>query len=111
MYASMDWGGEKQKKKIKKYGRKMILRGGMEESRRKARLITSAEAALRASPREARIVRTKRFAMKPMTPEDAVLQMDLLSHDFFVFRNAGTMEVNVVYRRNDGEYGVIEPEP
>src|SRR2546428_712412 len=104
MYASIDLVMTKLKKQIEKYRSKMILKRRIEESRRKARLITSAEAALRASPPEARIVRTKRFAMKPMTPEDAVLQMDLLGHDFFVFRNAGTMEVNVVYRRNDGAY-------
>ncbi|OLC38764.1 MAG: ribosomal subunit interface protein [Gemmatimonadetes bacterium 13_1_40CM_4_65_7] len=94
-----------------KYRSKMILKRRIEESRRKARLLSSAEAALRAGPPGGGIVRTKRFAMKPMTPEDAVLQMELLGHDFFVFRNASTMEVNVVYRRNDGGYGVIEPEP
>ncbi|MBI2122962.1 MAG: sigma 54 modulation/S30EA ribosomal C-terminal domain-containing protein, partial [Armatimonadetes bacterium] len=59
---------------------------------------------------ESPIVRTKRFAMKPMTPDEAVMQMDLLGHDFFVFRNSGTMEVNVVYRRTDGKYGLIEPD-
>lgn len=56
-----------------------------------------------------RIVRVKRFEMKPMTPEEAVFQMEALGHDFFVFRNAGTDEINVVYRRRDGDYGLIEP--
>lgn len=56
------------------------------------------------------LVRTKRFAMKPMDVEEAVLQMDLLGHDFFVFRDATTEEVNVVYRRRDGNYGLIEPQ-
>ena len=56
------------------------------------------------------IVRVKRFAMKPMTPEEAAMQMDLLAHDFFVFANAETNAVNVVYRRKDGNYGLIEPE-
>lgn len=55
------------------------------------------------------IVRVKRFAMKPMTPEDAVFQMEALGHDFFVFRNAETDEISVVYRRKDGHYGLIEP--
>jgi ribosome hibernation promoting factor len=55
------------------------------------------------------IVRTKRFALKPMTPEEAVLQLELIGHDFFVFRNAETMEVNVVYRRREGNFGLIEP--
>ena len=57
-----------------------------------------------------RIVRTKRFAIKPMTEEEAVLQLEMLGHSFFVFRNSETDEVNVLYRRNDGDYGLIEPE-
>jgi len=58
---------------------------------------------------EFRIVRTKRFPVKPMGPEEAVLQMELLGHAFFVFANAESDEVNVVYRRKDGNYGLIEP--
>ncbi len=56
------------------------------------------------------LVRSKRVAVKPMTPEEAAAQMELLGHDFFVFRNAETEEVNVLYRRRDGNYGLIEPE-
>jgi putative sigma-54 modulation protein len=56
------------------------------------------------------IVKTKQFAVKPMTPEEAVLQLELIGHDFFVFQNADTNEVNVVYRRRDGNYGLIEPQ-
>ena len=59
---------------------------------------------------EAMIVKTKQFAVKPMTAEEAVLQLELVGHDFFVFRDADSGEVNVVYRRNDGGYGLIEPE-
>lgn len=59
---------------------------------------------------EPRIVKVKRFAIKPMDAEEAVMQMELLSHDFFVFLNATTNEVNVVYKRKDGNYGLIEPE-
>jgi putative sigma-54 modulation protein len=59
---------------------------------------------------ERRVVRVKRFAMKPMTVEDALVQMELLGHTFFVFRHAQTEEVNVLYRRTDGAYGLIEPE-
>jgi putative sigma-54 modulation protein len=55
------------------------------------------------------IVKTKQFAIKPMTPEEAVLQLELIGHDFFVFQNADTSDVNVVYRRRDGNYGLIEP--
>lgn len=58
---------------------------------------------------EHRIVRTKRFPVKPMDPEEAVLQMELLGHSFFVFANAESDEVNVVYKRKDGNYGLIEP--
>ena len=59
---------------------------------------------------EPQIVRTKQFAVKPMNAEEAVLQMDLLGHDFFVFRNDDSGEVNVVYRRRKGGYGLIEPQ-
>ena len=58
---------------------------------------------------EARIVRTKQFQMKPMGEEEAVLQLELLDHDFFVFTSADTGDINVVYRRRDGNYGLIEP--
>ena len=58
---------------------------------------------------EARIVRTKQFQMKPMSAEEAVLQLELLDHDFFVFTSAETGDINVVYRRRDGDYGLIEP--
>ena len=57
-----------------------------------------------------KVVRTKRFPMKPMTVDDAVSEMELLSHDFFLFRNLDSNEYNVVYRRHDGDYGIIEPE-
>ncbi len=60
--------------------------------------------------KEFRIVRSKRFAVKPMDIEEAVLQMNLLGHEFFMFYNADTRQVNVVYKRKDGNYGLIEPE-
>lgn len=59
---------------------------------------------------EPKIVKTKKFAIKPMSAEEAVLQMDLIGHNFFVFLNADTEEVDVVYKRKDGNYGLIEPE-
>jgi len=55
------------------------------------------------------LVKSKSFVMEAMTPEDAALQMDLLQHDFYVFRNPADGDVNVVYRRRDGDYGLIEP--
>src|SRR5262245_1188672 len=56
------------------------------------------------------IVKTKQFALKPMSAEEAVLQLELVGHDFFVFRNEESNEINVVYRRRDGGYGLIEPQ-
>jgi len=56
------------------------------------------------------IVKTKQFAVKPMSPEEAVLQLELIGHDFFVFRNPDSGDANVVYRRKDGNYGLIEPQ-
>ena len=56
------------------------------------------------------IVKTKNFSVTPLSPQDAVLQLELVGHDFFVFRNDDSDEVNVVYRRRDGQYGLIEPQ-
>ena len=56
-----------------------------------------------------KVVRTKKFAIKPMSVEEATMQMELLGHDFFVFLNAETDDVNVVYMRKDGNFGLIEP--
>ena len=60
---------------------------------------------------EGRVVRVKRFPIKPMTVEDAVFQLELLGHDFFLFLNSETDQHNVLYRRHDGDYGLIQPEP
>ena len=57
-----------------------------------------------------KVVKTKRFAIKPMDAEEACVQMELLGHNFYVFRNASTDEVNVVYKRKGNTYGLIEPE-
>ena len=59
---------------------------------------------------EVKIIRSKKFPVKPMYPEDACIQMELLGHSFYVFRNAETDEVNVVYKRKGNTYGLIEPE-
>lgn len=59
---------------------------------------------------EIKIIRTKKFDIKPMYPEDACIQMELLGHNFFVFCNAETDQVNVVYKRKGNTYGLIEPE-
>lgn len=54
------------------------------------------------------VVRTKQLALKPMDNEEAILQMDMLGHDFFIYEDAETSGINIVYRRNDGRYGLIE---
>jgi putative sigma-54 modulation protein len=59
---------------------------------------------------EPQIVKSKQFAVKPMSAEEAVLQLELVGHDFFVFQNADSSDVNVVYRRRGGGYGLIEPQ-
>ena len=59
---------------------------------------------------EVKIIRAKKFGIKPMNAEEACVQMELLGHEFYVFLNSDTNEVNVVYKRRDGAYGLIEPE-
>lgn len=59
---------------------------------------------------EFKVVRSKKFPVKPMSVDEAILQMNLLGHTFFVFSNGDTKQVNVVYKRKDGNYGLIEPE-
>ena len=67
------------------------------------------EAAAEEQADDFEIVKTKRFDLKPMDSEEAILQMDMLGHNFFVFEDAETGSTNVVYKRNDGRYGMIEP--
>lgn len=114
MYASIDLAAAKLARQIEKYRSRMIEKRRHDEARRRQRRVESAEAALRASPapvdRPPAIVRTKRFPMKPMMPDEAAMQLELLGHEFFVFRHAGSQEINVLYRRRDGNYGLIEPE-
>ncbi|MBN1934231.1 MAG: ribosome-associated translation inhibitor RaiA [Anaerolineae bacterium] len=66
--------------------------------------------ALEEEEEQGRIVRVKRFSVTPMTPEEAVEQMELLGHDFFVFYNMNEGEINVLYSRRDGNYGLLQPE-
>ena len=58
--------------------------------------------------KENKIVKRKSFEMKPMNEEDAILELELLGHDFYVYKDASTNEVNVLYKRRDGNYGIIE---
>lgn len=121
MYTSIDRSVAKLERQIEKYRSRIIEKRRLDESRRRRRVAQSAEAALHAggegqaasgeaSEDAGRIVRTKRFAMKPMTTDEAVLQMELLGHAFFVFRQTATQAIGVLYKRRDGDYGLIEPE-
>jgi len=102
MYSAVDLVLEKIEKQIDKYRTRLTRRNRAQAKGGTPEYIDTSD--------EPVIVRVKRFALKPMTVEEAVLQMNLLGHDFFVFRNAENEEVDVVYRRKDGNYGLIEPE-
>ncbi len=93
--------------KTKKFG---AFNKGAAEAKSPAAVAVEEEIAPVEEGEEGRLVRTKRFAMKPMDVEEALDQMQLLGHTFFVFNNAETGRVSVVYRREDGNFGLIEPE-
>ena len=105
MYASIDMVMDKLEKQAEKYKTKLArkMKNGSVLD-----IVPQPSPAIDREP-VPQLVRTKRFPVKPMPVEEALLQMNLLGHDFFVFRNADTEEVNVVYRRKDGNYGLIEP--
>jgi putative sigma-54 modulation protein len=104
MKASIDQLVDKLERQVKRYRTKRRPR---KHDRPDGAI--SEPAPLELSDEETSIVKTKQFAVKPMAPDEAVLQLELVGHDFFVFRNAESDEVNVVYRRRDGDYGLIEP--
>ena len=102
MKASIDQLVDKLERQVKRYRDKRRGRRHVEGF--------SAEPAPVATEEEGpMIVKTKQFAVKPMSADEAVLQLELIGHDFFVFRNADSDEINVVYKRLDGNYGLIEP--
>ncbi len=107
MYVSIDLVEEVIERQLRKYKTKLIARH-QDGSNFKQEFFDEEDAP--ESDEEIKIVRTKRFGIKPMYPEDACIQMELLGHDFFVFCNAETDEVNVVYKRKNGTFGLIEPE-
>ncbi len=107
MYASIDQVVEKIEKQIEKYKTKLAKR--IKSGSFKSELVTGSLTEEEESD-SIKVVKTKRFSVRPMFVEEAVLQMNMINHDFFVFRNAETEEVNVVYRRKDGQYGLIESE-
>jgi len=104
MRASIDQLVDKLERQVQRYRQKRRRRTGRDNGTNLAAGLPVSEES------EPVIVKTKQFAVKPMAPEEAVLQLELVGHDFFVFENAETGEVNVVYRRRDGDYGLIEPQ-
>lgn len=106
MYVSIDLVEEVIERQLRKYKNKLIAKH-QEGSNFRKEFIEKEEIT---EPEEIKIIRTKHFGIKPMYPEDACIQMELLGHNFFVFNNAETDEINVVYKRKGNTYGLIEPE-
>lgn len=105
MYVSIDLVEESIESQLKKYKNKLIDRYQDKKNFSKEFIEEKVE-----EDDEIRIVKTKRFDFKPMDPEEACMQMELLGHNFFVFTNADTNQINVVYKRKNNTYGLIEPE-
>lgn len=105
-YEAVDAVSEKLERQVRKYRTRLYRK--FRNQGLKALIAEMGESGKKEE--EATIVKTKRFMMKPMPVDEAILQMNLLGHDFYVFRNAETEQVNVLYKRKDGNYGLIEPE-
>ena len=107
MYVSIDLVEEVIERQIRRYRKKLIDRKQSAQSFSQLFLEETEES----DNEEIKIVKTKRFGMKPMFPEDACVEMELLGHNFYMFQNAETDQVNVVYKRKgNNTYGLIEPE-
>jgi putative sigma-54 modulation protein len=105
MYVSIDLVEEVIERQLKKYKNKIV------DKQQNAAGFTSEYVDKEYDDEEeVKIIRSKRFGIKPMVPEEACVQMELLGHNFFVFLNAETNEVNVVYKRKGNTFGLIEPE-
>ena len=106
MYVSIDLVEEVIERQLKKYRTKLVTKQQNAAAVFKQDFLDEKSE----DDEEIKIIRTKKFDMKPMYPEDACVQMELLGHNFFVFYNAETEQVNVVYKRKGNTYGLIEPE-
>ncbi|WP_295729577.1 ribosome hibernation-promoting factor, HPF/YfiA family [uncultured Limosilactobacillus sp.] len=104
MYASIDLVTDKLERQIRKYKTK-VNRKSREKGLKNLEFVPGDDGV---DDDALKIVRTKEISLKPMDSEEAVLQMDMLGHDFFIFQDADTNGTSVVYRRNDGRYGLIE---
>lgn len=103
VYSAIDEVAEKLERQIKKYKEKLV-------SHRKSEGKSGSAEAEEAAPSDTgRIIKNKRFELKPMSPDEAAMQMELLDKDFFVFTNDKSGDINVIYRRKDGNFGIIEP--
>ena len=107
MYVSIDLVEEVIERQLRKYKNKLVARE-QDGGNFKQEFFETEDGI--EDDGEIKIVRTKKFGFKPMYPEDACVQMELLGHDFYVFCNAESDEVNVVYKRKNGTFGLIEPE-
>jgi len=103
IYSSIDEVIEKLERQVKKYKEKLVSHRKT-DSRAPGTLLGAP-----ATEEMGRIIKNKRFELKPMNPDEAAMQMELLDKDFFVFTNDSSGEINVLYRRKDGNYGLIEP--
>ena len=106
MYVSIDLVEEIIERQLKKYKSKLVEKHQDGSSFFKQEYIDKEFM----DEEDVKIIRTKKFDIKPLYPEDACVQMELLGHNFYVFINAETDQVNVVYKRKGGTYGLIEPE-
>ena len=109
MYVSIDLVEEVIERQLKKYKNKIIDKKQNQAAFAKEFVEEEPEDDVEQTG-DIEIIRTKHFGIKPMYPEDACIQMELLGHSFYVFLNAETDEVNVVYKRKGNTYGLIEPE-
>ena len=107
MYASIDKSVDVLERQIRKYKTKLQKKYKEGQTIRFENVVPLQEEEEDDKPN---IVKTKRFSVKPMNYEEAILQMELLRHNFFVFRNGDTDEISVIYKRKDGDYGLIEPQ-
>ncbi len=110
LYAAIDLVVDKLERQIRKYKTKVNRKARQQGAPKHIFAEMEKEAAEENLEEDGfEIVRTKRFDLKPMDSEEAILQMDMLGHTFYVFTNADSNDTNVVYRRRDGKYGLIEP--
>lgn len=114
MFAAVDAVVDKLERRMERYKEKLYHKTDIRKNRRAAARTLAASTAApplqMADEESGQIVRTKRFQIKPMAASEAVEQMELLGHDFYIFYNEELSGVNVVYKRRDGTYGLLVPE-